>query len=100
MAREDRFYAFIIAHTSRSRARVQRIRVEKRSDTIFSATLLVIGLALFYGLYGLTQHESHLRIEFENRQLRAENERQRQELEKQNNRVEKVEDTSQKLAEK
>ncbi len=100
MAREDRFYAFIIAHTSRSRARVQRIRVEKRSVTIFCALLLLLGVALFYGLYGLTQHAAHLRIEFENQRLRAENERQRQELEKLNNRVEKVEDTSRKLAEK
>lgn len=100
MAREDRFYAFIIAHTSRSRARVQRIRVEKRSVTIFCALLLLLGVALFYGLYGLTQQAAHLRTEYENQRLRAENERQRQELEKLNNRVEKVEDTSRKLAEK
>lgn len=100
MAKEDRFYAFIIAHTSRSKARVQRIRVEKRSVSIFSAILLVFALGLFYGLYGLTQHAAHLRIEFENQRLRAENARQRQELEKLNNRVEKVEDTSRKLAEK
>jgi len=100
MAREDRFYAFIIAHTSRSRARVQRIRVEKRSVTIFCAILLLLAVGLFYGLYGLTQHAAHLRIEYENQRLRAENELQRQELEKLNNRVEKVEDTSRKLAEK
>lgn len=100
MAKEDRFYAFIIAHTSRSRARVQRIRVEKRFVTILGVILLLIGVGLFYGLYGLTQHAAHIRIEFENQRLRAENERQRQELEKLNNRVEKVEDTSRKLAEK
>ena len=100
MAREDRFYAFIIAHTSRSKARVQRIRVEKRSVTIFCALLLLLGVCLFYGLYGLTQQASYWRTHFENQQLRAENERQRQELEKLNNRVEKVEDTSRKLAEK
>lgn len=100
MAREDRFYAFIITHTSRSRARVQRIRVEKRSVRIFCLILLVMGVGLFYGLYGLTQQAAHLRTEFENQKLRAENERQRRELEKLNNRVEKVEDTSRKLAEK
>src|SRR5262245_3086845 len=100
MAREDRFYAFIIAHTSSSRARVQRIRVEKRDVTIACAILLLLAVGLFYGLYGLTQHAAHLRIEFENQRLRAENERQRQELEKLNNRVERVEDTSRKLAEK
>jgi murein DD-endopeptidase MepM/ murein hydrolase activator NlpD len=98
MAKEDRFYAFIIAHTSR--ARVQRIRVEKRLVSVVCALLLLLGVGLFYGLYGLTQHANHLRIEFENQRLRAENERQRQELEKLNNRVERVEDTSRKLAEK
>ncbi len=100
MAREDRFYAFIIAHTSRSRARVQRIRVEKRAVTIFFAAVAVVAVGLIYGLYGLTQHAAHIRIEMENQQLRAENERQRQELEQLNTRVEKVEDTSRKLAEK
>jgi murein DD-endopeptidase MepM/ murein hydrolase activator NlpD len=100
MAKEDRFYAFIISHTSRSRARVQRIRVEKKSVTVFCTVLVVLGVGLFYGLYGLTQQAAHLRTEFENQRLRAENERQRQELEKLNNRVEKVEDTSRKLAEK
>lgn len=101
MARtEDRFYAFIIAHTSRSKARVQRIRVEKKSVTIFCAAVAVLAIATVYGLYGLTRQATHLRTEFENQRLRAENERQRQELEKLNNRVEKVEDTSRKLAEK
>jgi len=75
MAREERFYAFIIAHTSRSRARVQRIRIEKRSVSIFCAILLLLAVGLFYGLYGLTQHAAHLRTEFENQRLRAENER-------------------------
>ncbi len=62
MAKEDRFYAFIIAHTSRSRARVQRIRVEKRLVTILCIALLLVGVGLFYGLYGLTQHAAHIRI--------------------------------------
>ena len=100
MAREDRFISFIIAHTSKSRARVQRIRVEKKSVTVFVMASIALGLCLVYGLYGLTQQVRHLRTEMENQSLRAENERQRQELEKLNNRVEKVEDTSRKLAEK
>jgi murein DD-endopeptidase MepM/ murein hydrolase activator NlpD len=100
MARDDRFYAFIIAHTSRSKARVQRIRVEKKVVTTFFAAALVVALGLCYGLYGLTQQAAHLRTAFENERLRAENEQQRVELEKLNNRVEKVEDTSRKLAEK
>lgn len=100
MARDDRFYSFIIAHTSRSKARIQRIRVDKKVVTIFFVAAFVVTVGLCYGLYGLTQHARHLRIEFENQRLRAENERQRVELEKLNNRVEKVEDTSRKLAEK
>lgn len=100
MAREDRFISFIIAHTSKSRARVQRIRIEKKSVTVFVMASVVLGLCLVYGLYGLTQQVRHLRTEMENQSLRTENERQRQELEKLNNRVEKVEDTSRKLAEK
>jgi len=100
MAREDRFISFIIAHTSKSRARVQRIRVEKKSVTVFVTASVVLAICLVYGLYGLTQQAAHLRTELENQRLRAENERQRQELEKLNTRVEKVEDTSRKLAEK
>lgn len=100
MARDDRFYAFIIAHTSRSKARVQRIRVDKRLVSTCLAAALVIALGLSYGLYGLTQQAAHLRTVFENERLRAENERQRVELEKLNNRVERVENTSRRLAEK
>ena len=100
MPKEDRFYAFIIAHTSRSRARVQRIRVERRVVSISCVIAAVVIAGLFYGLYGLTQQAAHLRTQWENQRLRAENERQKQELEKLNNRVEKVEDTSRKLAEK
>jgi murein DD-endopeptidase MepM/ murein hydrolase activator NlpD len=100
MAQEDRFYAFIIAHTSRSRARVQRIRVERRVVSISCVIAAVVIAGLVYGLYGLTQQAAHLRTEWENQRLRAENASQKQELEKLNNRVEKVEDTSRKLAEK
>jgi murein DD-endopeptidase MepM/ murein hydrolase activator NlpD len=100
MAKEDRFYAFIIAHTSRSRARVQRIRVERKVVSISCVVALVMIAGFSYGLYGLTQQAAHLRTTMENQRLRAENDRQKQELEKLNNRVEKVEDTSRKLAEK
>ena len=100
MARDERFYAFIIAHTSRSKARVQRIRVEKKLVTSVITAVAVLTLGLCYGLYGLTQQAAHLRTALENQRLRAENEKQRAELEKLNTRVEKVEDTSRRLAEK
>ncbi|HEY5442888.1 MAG TPA: M23 family metallopeptidase [Pyrinomonadaceae bacterium] len=100
MAKDDRFYAFIIAHTSSSRARVQRIRVERKVVTISCVLGIIIVAGLGFGIYGLTQQAAHFQTEMENQQLRAENDRQRYELAKLNNRVEKVEDTSRKLAEK
>lgn len=100
MAKEDRFYAFIIAHTSCSKARVQRIRIERKVVSICSLVALGLVTAFSYGFYGLTQQAAHLRTELENQRLRAENDRQRQEIEQLNNRVERVEDTSRKLAEK
>ena len=100
MVRDDKFYAFIIAHTSRSRSRIQRIRIERKTVTTALAIAALIIAGSVYGIYGLTQQAAHLKTAFENQRLREENERQRQELEKLNNRVEKVEDTSRKLAEK
>lgn len=93
MVRDDRLYAFIIAHTSRSRARIRRITVHKRWLK-FSAvlTIALLGSAL-YGIYGLVRHSP---VEQENARLRAENERQRQQL---NNLNHRVEDASRKLAE-
>lgn len=100
MPRDDRFYAFVIAHTNRSSSRIRRFCVEKRSLRLlafFGAVLLCTSL---YGFYGLTQQAVQLSTEIENQRLRTENDRQRQELNELNNRVEAVEDTSRKLAEK
>ncbi len=100
MTRDDRFYAFVIAHTSRSRSRIRRFCVQKRWLKLISIFGLVFCCAALYGLYGLTQQAAHLRTERENQRLKAENERQRLELNELHNRVEAVEDTSRKLAEK
>lgn len=97
---QDRFYAFIIPHTPRSRARIRRICVEKRWLKLFAIVAAVLFSSSLYGFYGLTQQAQHLRVEVENQRLRAENEKQRQELNELNTRVEAVEDTSRKLAEK
>ena len=100
MARDDSFYAFIIAHSPRSTSIIRRICVEKRCLRLLA--LLVIMLLSFsaYGFYGITQQAAHFRTEVENQRLRTENEKQRRELNDLNNRVEAVEDTSRKLAEK
>lgn len=100
MPRDDRFYAFIIAHTSSSSSRIRRFCVEKRSLRLLAFLCAVLLGASVYGFYGLTQQAAHLRTENENQRLKAENDRQRQELNDLNNRVEAVEDTSRKLAEK
>ena len=100
MARDDRFYAFIIAHSPRSTSIIRRICVEKRSVRLLVLLIITLVGCSIYGFYGITQQAAHLRIEFENQRLRAENEKQRRELNDLNNRVEAVEDTSRKLAEK
>lgn len=100
MARDDRFYAFIIAHTPRSSAQIRRFCVEKRSLRILALVAVTVFCGSLYGFYGLTQQAAHLRTDIENQRLRAENEKQRLELKQLSNRVEAVEDTSRKLAEK
>jgi len=99
MARDDRFYAFIVARTSRSRSQVRRICVHKRWLKVSACLSVAVVCAMLYGFYGLTQQAMHLRIERENERLRAENERQRQQLNRLNHRVEAVEDASRRIAE-
>jgi len=99
MVRDDRLYAFIIAHTSRSRSRIRRICVHKRWLKLSAGAAVILFFAAAYGIYGLTQHLRHRAVEQENARLRAENEKQRQQLNNLNNRVERVEDASRKLAE-
>ena len=99
MVRDDRFYAFIVARTSRSRSRIRRISIHKRSiKLLVLLSVVLFGVAL-YGFYGLTQQAMHLRIERENARLRAENEKQRLQLNNLNHRVGAVEDKSRRLAE-
>lgn len=100
MARDDRFYAFIIAHTSRSRSKIRRICVQRTSLKVFVLLLIILTGCSMYGFYGLLLHARHWRTEIENQRLRSENERQRHELNELNTRVQAVEDTSRRLAEK
>ncbi|OLE55429.1 MAG: hypothetical protein AUG51_02930 [Acidobacteria bacterium 13_1_20CM_3_53_8] len=97
--RDDRFYAFIVAHTSRSRSQIRRICVHKRWLKVSALVTAVFFCAALYGFYGLTQQAMHLRIERENERLRVENERQKQQLNQLNQRVEAVEDQSRRFAE-
>src|SRR4029078_5876017 len=91
MTRDDRFYAFIVARTSRSKAHIRRICVHKRWLKASAAALFVVVCALLYGFYGLIQQARHLRMERENKRLRVENDKQRKQLQNLNNRVDAVE---------
>ncbi|HEX8177139.1 MAG TPA: M23 family metallopeptidase [Pyrinomonadaceae bacterium] len=99
MVRDDRLYAFIVARTNSSRARIRQIRVHKRTLKLLTVLGLVALSAALYGFYGLTQQAIHLRIERENERLRAENERQRKQLNNLNQRIEAVEDNARRLVE-
>ena len=100
MPRDDRFYAFVIANTSRSRSQIRRFCVEKKSIRVLITLVGFIVCVCLYGVYGLTQEARHWWIESENQRLRTENDHQRAELNVLTNRIQAVEDTSRKLAEK
>jgi murein DD-endopeptidase MepM/ murein hydrolase activator NlpD len=100
MAKDDRFYAFIIAHSPRSTSIIRRVCVERRGLRLLGFLIVMMMGFSVYGFYGVTQQTAHLRTDAENQRLRAENARQRRELNDLNLRVEAVEDTSRKLAEK
>jgi murein DD-endopeptidase MepM/ murein hydrolase activator NlpD len=99
MIRDERLYAFIVARTSRSRARIRRISIHKRWLKASAVMMGVVLCAAAYGLYGLTQNVNRMRVEEENNRLRRENELQRQKLEKLEDRVDAIEDKSRRLSE-
>ncbi|MFL6335329.1 MAG: peptidoglycan DD-metalloendopeptidase family protein [Pyrinomonadaceae bacterium] len=99
MNRDERFYAFIVSTTSRSRSYVRRITIHKRWVKASAVLVAFLFCAAAYGVYGLTQQALHLRIEEENNRLRMENDRQRQQLRKLENRVDAIEDASRRLSE-
>jgi murein DD-endopeptidase MepM/ murein hydrolase activator NlpD len=99
MNRDERFYAFIVSKTSRSRSYVRRFTIHKRWVKACALVAAVLFCAAAYGVYGLTQQAAHLRIEQENNRLRRENERQRRQLQNLENRVDAIEDKSRKLSE-
>ena len=99
MNRDERFYAFIVSTTSRSRSYVRRVSIHKRWVKASAVVVACLFCAAAYGVYGLTQQALHLRIEEENNRLRIENERQRRQLRKLENRVDAIEDASRRLSE-
>jgi murein DD-endopeptidase MepM/ murein hydrolase activator NlpD len=99
MNRDERFYAFIVSKTSRSRSCIRRFSIHKRWVKASALAAAVLFCAAAYGVYGMTQQAIHLRIAEENTRLRLENERQRRQLQKLENRVDAIEDASRRLSE-
>ena len=99
MTRDDRLYAFIVAHTSRSRAQIRRITIHKRWLKFATVLACVTICAALYGIYGAFREATHLRVERENARLRSENEHQREQLKQLENRVDAIEDKSRRIAE-
>lgn len=99
MTRDDRLYAFIVAHTPRPRARIRRISIHKRWLKFATVVACVVICTSLYGIYGAFREAAHLRVERENARLRVENEQQREHLKQLENRVDAIEDESRRIAE-
>lgn len=99
LVRDDRFYAFLVSSTSRSRSHIRRIAIHKHWLKLTAVIAAILLGVMLYGFYGVAQQARHLLVQTENAQLRQENERQRQQLENLNNRVDAVEDASRRLVE-
>jgi murein DD-endopeptidase MepM/ murein hydrolase activator NlpD len=99
MKRDDRLYAFIVAHTSRSRSRIRRFRIHRRWLKVATVLATLLVCAAGYGLVGMYREAAHLRVERENKLLKVENEQQKQKLEQLKDRVDAIEDASRRLAE-
>ena len=96
MTGDNRFYAFIVSRTSRSR--IHRISIRGRHIKALLCAFSVIFGAAVYGLYSLSQQAAQLRVQRENNRLRMENEEQRRQLNSLQLRIEAVEDVSRRLA--
>ena len=95
MTRDDRFYTFIIARTSRFR----RISLHQRWLQAFICLASGILCLALYGVYGLSQQITRLHLERENKLLRQQTEKQREQLNNLENRIGAIEDASRRLAE-
>lgn len=99
MKRDERIYAFIVAHTSRKRLPVRKFAIRKRWLKLSLVLAVALCGAATYGLYSLSRQVAAARLAEENNALRRENETQRRQLNQLKNRVEAVEDATRRLAE-
>ena len=99
MMKDERIYAFIVAHTSRSRAGIRRSSIHKRWVKVSACAAALVVCAALYGVYGLARQTAQLGIERENNRLRLENERQRQKLDELKTRIDAIETDARRLSE-
>ena len=99
MKTDDKLYAFIVAHTSRSRSTIRRICIHRRWLKVAPVVAAFVLCAAAYGLFGVFREAVHLRTARENARLRMENELQRRKLEQLKDRVDAIEDASRRIAE-
>jgi murein DD-endopeptidase MepM/ murein hydrolase activator NlpD len=99
MMKDERIYAYIIARTSRSRARIRQVSIHRRWVKVGGYLSAVVLCAALYGVYGLVRQVAHARIEHENSRLRKENERQKQKLDQLKNRIDAIETDARRLSE-
>jgi len=99
MMKDERIYAYIVARTSRSRARIRQVSVHKRWVKLGGGLATVVLCTALYGVYGLAQQAAHARIEKEYKRLRRENEQQRQKLDQLKTRIDAIETDARRLAE-
>jgi murein DD-endopeptidase MepM/ murein hydrolase activator NlpD len=97
MIRDERIYAFIVAHASPSS--IRKISIHRRWLKLSLCVAAAVLCAALYGLYSLSQEVAALHLEDENNRLRTENAKQRQQLHNLKNRVEAVEDATRRLSE-
>lgn len=96
MAKDDKLYAFIIAHTSRSRSNIRRVCIHRRWLKVAPALAALVLCAALYGVY---RESAHWRTERENERLRVENELQQQRLKQLKDRVDAIDAATRRLAE-
>ncbi len=98
MTQDERFYAFVVARTSRSRAQIRRITIRLRWLAVSACVLVAVFCTAVYGFYSFAQRFTGRGLEHENSRLRMVNEIQQQQLDNLKNRVEAVEDASRRIS--
>lgn len=99
MLKDERIYAYFVAHTTRSRARIRQISIHKRWVKVSAYAAALVLCAALYGLYDLARKPAQFRIKEENERLRQENQRQRQKLNQLEDRIDAIETDARRLSE-